>query len=564
MIPVALSLMLVVALESQEPAPASAPVHKGYVQGTVLVTTQPAGVANHRVSPPLGGHATGIAASAGLFVAPIVSIEGEVVLGGSIAAPQRFSYDWREDYIAEHRDLLVNVNLRSRPGGPRWPELVIGGGLAIARTRRLSRVSTYSYDPSITFSAPDYTGIERGINIGGGIDMPIPLNSRIALVPSFRYRWVPRRAEGESDYRGVAGEVYEISASLRSRIESRRPASGPPPRHGYVQAALVAATHPAGAAADRVEPALGGHSTGIAASAGRFMNSDLPLEGELVLGGTVSMPQHFSYPWLEDYVADTRHRLFNGNLRWKPAGTSPVEVVLGGGLASNRIRKRSVVATRIPGSLTPAPSAVPDRTQVDNVLNLTGGLDAPVALTAKIAVVPNLRVRWLNQRDSGLGTELGVGKYSYQFGASLRVADPNGKPHLIRFSDVSVPTILYVFTPACSWCARNKDNVQAMYAGTHGRFRMIGLSLTDAGLNDYIAQHAINFEAYVIPDSVRSQLKLGGTPQTLLVGQNGTLQKNWRGAYQGRLKSDIESALDIRMPGLSLTPATKPPASGRP
>jgi len=50
----------------------------GYIQAALMMTLQPAGVAVHRVFPPIKGNTLGIATAAGVFVTPALAIEGEV------------------------------------------------------------------------------------------------------------------------------------------------------------------------------------------------------------------------------------------------------------------------------------------------------------------------------------------------------------------------------------------------------------------------------------------------------------------------------------------------------
>jgi hypothetical protein len=64
------------------------------------------------------------------------------------------------------------------------------------------------------------------------------------------------------------------------------------------------------------------------------------------------------------------------------------------------------------------------------------------------------------------------------------------------------PTILYIFLPGCELCDRNAANVSAL---------------------------------------------------TLLVSPNGTLLKNWFGAYTGGLKLDLERNLNVTLPGVLST-----------
>jgi len=45
---------------------------KGYLQAGLMGTVQPAGVPNHRVTPPIDGKTSGLAAAVGFFVTPTV------------------------------------------------------------------------------------------------------------------------------------------------------------------------------------------------------------------------------------------------------------------------------------------------------------------------------------------------------------------------------------------------------------------------------------------------------------------------------------------------------------
>ena len=58
-----------------------------------------------------------------------------------------------------------------------------------------------------------------------------------------------------------------------------------------------------------------------------------------------------------------------------------------------------------------------------------------------------------------------------------------------------------------------------------------------------------------------SEAGQGGTPQTLLLDPQGKILKNWRGAYQGSLRKEVERVLALSLPGLDELPATS--AQGR-
>ena len=100
-------------------ATALAQERKVEIHGSVLLATSPEGPAYPRVSPPLAGQT--LAATFGIRrkLSPTTSLEAEVVLGGALSNPQRFSYTWREDYVATSRDRLVNVVAHWSPAGSR-------------------------------------------------------------------------------------------------------------------------------------------------------------------------------------------------------------------------------------------------------------------------------------------------------------------------------------------------------------------------------------------------------------------------------------------------------------
>lgn len=119
----------------------------------------------------------------------------------------------------------------------------------------------------------------------------------------------------------------------------------------------------------------------------------------------------------------------------------------------------------------------------------------------------------------------------------------------------TTPTLVYVFAPSCGWCSRNVANIKAIQAGAQDRFRVVGLTLSAEGLDRHVAEVGYTFPIFTMNNDTRQRLKLGGTPQTLWIGPDGRLLKNWRGAYQGSLKKDVETQLRLTLPGLVLPPS---------
>lgn len=192
----------------------------GYVQAGLLATTQPAGTPNHRVSPALSGTTVGLTAAGGVFVTRTLAIEGEVVAGRSISTPQRFFYNWSEDYTAESRDVFLVGNVRWRPAAARHLELVGGGGLAFSTVANRNIVRTDYYPAPHTSPEPDQVETSRQPALNGGAAVPLSLGTRIEVVPAVTVRWVKRPSYyGLGAYAGVGSYAYQFGATVRFSLD---------------------------------------------------------------------------------------------------------------------------------------------------------------------------------------------------------------------------------------------------------------------------------------------------------------------------------------------------------
>lgn len=422
-----LAIALVLALEPQAAAPPDPPAPRGYVQGALFLTSLPAGTPLQEgpssIAPPLSGHGIGISASAGRFVSPHVAIEGEFAFGRPISAAQRSTYhtvveDYFNDYTVENRDLLFNGLVRVRPGARRSIELVAGGGLAINRVREIDGFRSTSRAPAVRMPIPDWSETSHVLTVTAGVDVPVAVNRTFDLVPGFRWRWIERHAP-IATRAGISGYRYELGASLRGSF--RRPMLAPSTSTGgYGQGTLLFTSNSTGVANHRVSPPLGGEAVGFSASGGYFVNPSTAVEGEFVVGGTVSAPQTFSYNTRTDYTAELRDVLVNLNVRSKPAGKSPVEIVLGGGLAFTRVRELNRMTTYYFSPSRP-PERSPDQADYGTTYNAGGGVDAPIPVGARLAIVPAFRVRYVRRPQDSNARYVGAGKWVYQAGATIRV-----------------------------------------------------------------------------------------------------------------------------------------------
>jgi peroxiredoxin len=134
---------------------------------------------------------------------------------------------------------------------------------------------------------------------------------------------------------------------------------------------------------------------------------------------------------------------------------------------------------------------------------------------------------------------------------SIQVKDLEGHPMSISFTTSKLPSVIYVFRPACSWCAKNMLNLRTLVAAKSSEFRFLGISLQDQGVSEYVRTNELTMPIYTGPDAAAiKELRLNPTPQTVVIDVNGRVIKNWAGAYQGATEKEVESYFAVRLPGL--------------
>lgn len=136
-----------------------------------------------------------------------------------------------------------------------------------------------------------------------------------------------------------------------------------------------------------------------------------------------------------------------------------------------------------------------------------------------------------------------------QIPVEFTARDRDGRETIVRFSASPVPTVLYIFRPSCIWCERNSQSINALAEQTAGRYRLVGLSLSKDGLAEFVKEHRFPFSVYSdVAVSFANALRVGATPQTIVVSPSATVLENWTGGYTGIQKSLAESFFSIRLP----------------
>ncbi|HEY6333923.1 MAG TPA: TlpA disulfide reductase family protein [Blastocatellia bacterium] len=140
--------------------------------------------------------------------------------------------------------------------------------------------------------------------------------------------------------------------------------------------------------------------------------------------------------------------------------------------------------------------------------------------------------------------------------APIAAHDLNGSPISIRYADSDKPTVLYVFSPSCSWCGRNAPAIAGLVALRGPSYKFIGLSLTSERLREYVKYSNFGFPVFTgAVGEYADRLEVGGTPQTLVISPSGKVLKDWTGAYMGQVREEVESYFGVRLPELSAADA---------
>lgn len=180
-------------------------------------------------------------------------------------------------------------------------------------------------------------------------------------------------------------------------------------------------------------------------------------------------------------------------------------------------------------------------------------ITAVLVLSAALNVVLTRRIQTMNAVESAKLTNQMLKVDSTV--PSIAVKRLDGQVSVVAYRGASQPTILYIFTPPCSWCARNVDNFKTLVEKEKDQYRIIGLSLSQEGLAEYVAKNRLALPIYSgLSDEAKKAYRLSGTPQTIVVSPEGRVLQNWVGAYAGKNQEDIEAYFHVKLPGLREVP----------
>jgi|SRR5437867_1029126 len=141
---------------------------------------------------------------------------------------------------------------------------------------------------------------------------------------------------------------------------------------------------------------------------------------------------------------------------------------------------------------------------------------------------------------------------------SIPAVDTNGRNVMITFDDPR-RTVLYVLSPSCHWCARNSANITSLSQAKSHEYRFIGLSNTETDFRQHVAATPFSFPLFAVNSkqlqqsadlTFLEQLDLTVTPQTIVIGPGGIVEKVWVGAFDRRKQNEVERFFGVSLSGL--------------
>jgi len=119
----------------------------------------------------------------------------------------------------------------------------------------------------------------------------------------------------------------------------------------------------------------------------------------------------------------------------------------------------------------------------------------------------------------------------------------------IRAQDSPLPTVVYVFSPDCSYCKRNHDSMETAIKDASTRFRFIALSLHRQHLPEYLAKYPTSAQVLMEPSSKAIEAyALGATPTTLVLHPDGMVGNVWLGAFRGTTCLELSRLFGVQLP----------------
>lgn len=132
----------------------------------------------------------------------------------------------------------------------------------------------------------------------------------------------------------------------------------------------------------------------------------------------------------------------------------------------------------------------------------------------------------------------------------LAASSLSGERRVVNYSD-SIKTVLFVFSPQCGACERALPYWKEIRAAcARDQYEVLGISLDNSpSAHAFLASNGLNVEALVNIDAeTKEAYKLSLTPLTIVIDNNGKVERNWPGVFSKEAKLEVEKYFGIYVP----------------
>lgn len=134
---------------------------------------------------------------------------------------------------------------------------------------------------------------------------------------------------------------------------------------------------------------------------------------------------------------------------------------------------------------------------------------------------------------------------------ALSGLDSEGRQLMFDYGSDPRKTLLLVFSPRCPYCTKNMPNWNALTLGLDEKeFRVVAVSIVPEGVKEYAEKNGLNHVPVITTPDPKDKVayEMNVTPQTILIGPDGTVEKVWTGLIQGAEREDIEKQFGVSLP----------------
>jgi hypothetical protein len=128
--------------------------------------------------------------------------------------------------------------------------------------------------------------------------------------------------------------------------------------------------------------------------------------------------------------------------------------------------------------------------------------------------------------------------------------DLQGKKLDLSYGGDPRKTILLVFSPSCGVCTINWPVWESLAKEADpGLYRIVYASTTSGVTSDYTSLYGISNSLVFSRLDPKSQIayKLQFTPETILIGADGNIERVWLGLIDGAQLEDIQRTIGVRL-----------------